>query len=209
MIQIKIFKNNTSDKTVNKFLLKNGGKIVDYNPIIVEYEIDDNIELPSVTLSGIPSTIQMSRENCDTSYMVEINFNRVLFFGSKILFLSGLNEVAKFDFNRKLLINKDGLNLISNIYISDSDYAKPFISTDTSPFRLVNSLQELGLSISDSHIAYDKRNNIFKDISLNINKLGNDINYGLNNVANATVQASYINSEMNRKLHNSKGIKVR
>lgn len=203
MIQIKTFKSGVSEKLVNKFLVKHGGKIVSYSPIIVEYDVIDEVELPSITLSGLPSTIEMRRENCDTEYSVDINFNKVLFFGNKVVFISGLKEVAEFEFNRGLLKNQEGFNYISNIYVCNEDYDKSYITTDTSPQRLLSSLQEIGLSIVDTHIAYDKRTKFFKDISISIDKLADCTIKGLDNLSKATITSSYINSDMNRRIHNS------
>jgi hypothetical protein len=61
--QVKIFKENTTEKTINNFLKKTNGSIVNYSPIIVEWELVDEIILPSITCKGVSVETTFSADN--------------------------------------------------------------------------------------------------------------------------------------------------
>jgi hypothetical protein len=209
MKQIKIFKENSSEKTINNFLKKTNGNIVNYSPIIVEWELIDEIILPSVTCKGVSVQTIFSADNNrydESMDSITVRYNSVLFFGDKVVFLNNLSEVLEIYYERDNLDRR-----YYAVYKSNGDIRLIVDKIDYNPYcgELLDYLEENQIYPVENFIGYNRRTQMLEMIGKETVKSNNNIaesnvksayiiGGALNHIANAS--KSVHNAKMGRKL---------
>lgn len=198
MKKIKIFK-ELNEKSINSFIEKTNGVIVNYNPIVVEYFDGEVMSNPSVSMSGFPVEIEIYRTNSDIDFNKTITFNRFLVFGNKVVFLNDLKEVSSITFYGKTF-KLDNNQYIDTLYLCD--YKIELFSV-YSIKELINSLQSLGMVIENNHIQYNERTKSFLYISNSIQDYTKQSKENYDILSKATSGVGISISDALTKIHNS------
>lgn len=208
MKQIKVFK-TINQSNINKFLKETNGAIVSYNPIIIEYELNDKKVLPTVTHKGygflieVKSDISLYDWGAKLETMKPVYCNEVLFFSEKIVFLS--DGIERFSIETK----ETWRGAVHEAYLKDSN--KPIyvdiILINERPISLGSIpefLNEINVPAVENHIAYNERTKLYEYVgklkSKAIVKNGELIKEGLNDIAGGIRSIS----NMNKRIHNAK-----
>jgi|TARA_R110000782_G_scaffold144871_1_gene237668 hypothetical protein len=205
MKQIKIFKENVTEKTINSFLKKTNGDIVNYNPIIIEWEIIDEIILPSITCKGVSTETTFSADNMgyDTPMdSITVRYNSVLFFGDKIVFLNNLTEVLE------IYPAKDNLNRTYYVVYNYNNEIRLIVDRiDYEPYyegNLLSYLEGTQIYPVENFIGYNRRTQALERIGNGVVESNNKISES--NIESANIMAGALNNiaNTNKQIHNGK-----
>jgi hypothetical protein len=203
--QIKVFKENTTDKTINNFLKKTNGKIVNYSPIIVEWELIDEIIVPSITCKGVSVETTFSADNTkydESMNSITVRYNSVLFFGDKIVFLNNLSEVLEIHYERDNL-NRTyyivyGYNGTTRLMVDYIDYERYYDGS------LLGYLEQKQIYPVDSFVGYNRRTQMLEVIGKGTIQSNNNI--AESNIKSAHIIAGGLHNiaNTNKRVHNGK-----
>jgi len=91
MKQLKKFKKNINISTVNDFLSKHKDcNIISYDPFLIEYEVEEDYDIPVMELKGPPVDIELIMVKQSTvEYNSDYDFEKIKFRTGNILILNG------------------------------------------------------------------------------------------------------------------------
>ncbi len=164
--QIKTFKEGTLDNTINEFLQEHGGVIKNYSPVVIEYELKEEIPLFEYTLNKLTfgskyigysnfvgglNVYYWSREYCNRYSAIEAN--QIIMSNENIIFTNEYDNLI-------VRIDKD-LNVYMNELdeLDDFDQETHFLSLNNRTYNK-DKYEILSLDIAGSkcdeelHVAY-------------------------------------------------------
>lgn len=196
--QIKIFEEYNQRK-INAFLKKNGGNIVNYNPIVIEYDLIEDtsyIKIPNVTYSGVGVLLKAYPNfHCydndgEGMHYIETMINEVLFFANEIVFLADTEPIMKW-FTKNDVLYDSKYDEIFHADIIEIN-GKSVNSKNLTDILIANNIAP-----KEYHIGYNTRTQFFnrlgkavENVAISINNHGNKVEHGLNNIAKQIQLAS-------------------